>query len=86
MLTASLDRQTDFGGQAQHSFQSERISKAQMNANQRNISDLRYLARNNIIVPYSLDTHKNSTVLVNVLITMPKKIHSTSYRYCGLKI
>ena len=38
------------------------ISKAQINANQRNISDLRYLARNNIIVPYSLDTHKNSTV------------------------
>ena len=38
------------------------ISKAQTNANQRNISDLRYLARNNIIVPYSLDTHKNSTL------------------------
>ncbi len=47
---------------SQHSSQPIRISKAQINANQRNISDLRYLARNNIIVPYSLDTHKNSTV------------------------
>ena len=29
-----------------------------MNANHRNISDLRYLARNNLIVPYNLDIRK----------------------------
>ena len=33
-----------------------------MNANQRSINDLRYFTRNSLIIPYNLDTHKNSTV------------------------
>ena len=33
-----------------------------MNANHRNINDLRYLARNNLIVPYNLDILQNRTV------------------------
>ena len=48
--------------QAQHSFQFERISKVQMTANRRNINDLRYLTRNNLIIPNNLDIRKNRTV------------------------
>ena len=48
--------------QAQHSFQSERTSKAQTVANRRSINDLRYLTRNNLIIPDNLDIHKNRTV------------------------
>ena len=33
-----------------------------MTANQRSINDLRYLARNNLIIPNNLDIHKNRTV------------------------
>jgi len=48
--------------QAQHSFQFERISKVQMTANRRNINDLRYLTRNNLIIPNNLDIRRNRTV------------------------
>jgi 1,4-dihydroxy-2-naphthoyl-CoA synthase len=47
---------------SQHSSQSKRISKAQINANQRNISGLRQLSRTNLIVSYKADIRKNSTV------------------------
>ena len=33
-----------------------------MTANQRNINDLRFLTRNNLIIPYNLDIRENSTV------------------------
>ena len=33
-----------------------------MTANQRNINDLRFLTRNNLIIPYNIDIRKNSTV------------------------
>ena len=33
-----------------------------MTANRRNINDLRYLTRNNLIIPNNLDTRKNRTV------------------------
>ena len=46
-------------------FQSERISKAQTVANRRNINDLRYLTRNNLIIPYNLDIRKNRTVSIS---------------------
>ena len=36
-----------------------------MTANRLNINELRYLTRNSLIVPYSLDTHKNSTYAYN---------------------
>ena len=36
-----------------------------MNANHRNINDLRYLARNNLIVPYNLDILQNRTVPIS---------------------
>ena len=35
---------------------------AQINASQRNINDLCYLVRNNLIIPYNLDIRKNRTV------------------------
>jgi len=38
------------------------MSKAQMTASQRSINDLRYLTRNNLIIPYNLDIRKNRTV------------------------
>ena len=40
----------------------EYISKAQINANQRSISSLRYLTHNNLIIPNNLDIRKNRTV------------------------
>ena len=33
-----------------------------MTANRRNINDLRYLTRNNLIIPNNLDIRRNSTV------------------------
>ena len=33
-----------------------------MTANRRNINDLRYLTRNNLIIPNNLDIRKNRTV------------------------
>ena len=33
-----------------------------MTANQRNINDLRFLTRNNLIIPYNLDIRENRTV------------------------
>ena len=33
-----------------------------MTANRRSINDLRYLARNNLIIPDNLDIHKKRTV------------------------
>ena len=33
-----------------------------MTANRRSINELRYLTRNNLIIPNNLDIHKNSTV------------------------
>lgn len=47
---------------SQHSSQPIRISKAQITANQRNISGLRQLSRTNLIVSYKADIRKNSTV------------------------
>ena len=37
-----------------------------MTANRRNINDLRYLTRNNLIIPNNLDIRKNSTRVVMV--------------------
>ena len=33
-----------------------------MTANRRSINDLRYIARNNLIIPYNIDICKNRTV------------------------
>ena len=38
------------------------MSKKQMTANRRSINDLRYLIRNNLIIPNNLDIRKNRTV------------------------
>ena len=45
--------------QTQHSFQSERVSKAQMTANQRSINYLHSLVRNSLIILYNDYSKKN---------------------------
>ena len=37
-----------------------------MTANRRNINDLRYLTRNNLIIPNNLDIRKNRTARLSV--------------------
>jgi len=43
----------------QHSFQSERMPKAQIAANQRSINDLRYHTRIILIISNNLDIRRN---------------------------
>ena len=38
------------------------MPKAQITANQRSINDLRYIVRNNLIIPNNLDIRENRTV------------------------
>ena len=64
-----------------------------MTANQRSINDLRYLTRNNLIIPHNLDIRRNRTVSYKVrdnmlmpLFRIPPKNIGKDYKILSLHI